>query len=76
MTLREAYNMLDAAPIGDTPSAVNPHLTKSIAVQIVRNAAATLGCPRGTTLGPDDLVDPITEKRVWQVFKNQVRPRY
>lgn len=76
MTLKEAYALLDSAPTGDSPSAVNPNLTLSIAVKIVRDAIATLGRPRENPCGMDDQIDPLSEKRVWQVVRNRKHPKY
>lgn len=76
MTLREAIALLDAAPYTDQPSAINPNLTQKQSVDIVRAAAATLGHPKDKPCGLDDQVHPIVEKHVWQVSKDQKRPRY
>ena len=76
MKLKEAIELLDKAPTGNEPSRLNPNLTQSQSVQIVRNAVATLGRPKGSPCGPDDDIDPLMEKRVHQVSRNQKRPRY
>lgn len=76
MKLKEAIALLDAAPACDEPSRLNPHLTQSEAVEIVRRAVATLGQPKDKPCGPDDQIDPIAERRVYQVTRNQLRPRY
>lgn len=76
MKLSEAYKLLDQAPCGDEPSALNPNLPQAVAVKIVRDAVATLEQPLKKPCGPEDQISPLAEKRVWQVFKNQKRPRY
>jgi hypothetical protein len=64
----KALKMLESAPIGNTPSAINSALTQAQAVNIVTKAIAA---KEG-----DYNLDELTEKRVWQVVKNQRRPRY
>lgn len=76
MKLKDALVLLDNAPVGETPSRLNPSLTQTQAVTIVRNAVAILGRPKDSPCGPDDDIDPLMEKRVHQVSKNQKRPRY
>jgi len=76
MKLKEALELLDAAPCGDAPSKLNPCLTQQQAVKIVRDAVATLGQPKDKPCGLDDDIDPLAEKRVRQVSKNQKRPKY
>lgn len=76
MTLKEAYQLLDEAPKSDKPSRLNKFLTESQAVEIVRNAVATLGQPHNQPCQLDEHIDPLAEKRVHQVCKNQVRPNY
>ena len=76
MKLKEALLLLDAAPVSDKPSKLNPSLTQSQAVKIVKDAVATLGIPRDKILGPEDEIDPLAEKRVHQVHRNQKRPKY
>lgn len=75
MTLKKAYELLVKAPCGDEPSRLNPNLTQKQAVEIVRNAVATMGRPRDNPCCPDEFIDPIAEKRVLQVFANRRRPR-
>lgn len=70
MTKAEARTMLDAAPCGDKPSAINPGITQADAVRIVMNA---IGLEDAITSDP---LNALLEKRVWQVFKNQKRPNY
>lgn len=76
MKLREAIALLDAAPTGEEPSAVNRGLTKTVSVRIVRNAVATMGQPKDNPCGMEDDIDPLMELRVHQVHRNQKRPRY
>ena len=72
MTLQEANALLDTAPTGDKPSRLNPGLTLTQAVEIVR---------KGINSGPRALasdginLDPLMEKRVYQVTRNRKRPR-
>ncbi len=73
MTLQEANELLDAAEVSDQPSRLNAGLTQAQAVEIVR---------KGINAGPRALaadginLDPMMEKRVHQVTRNQRRPRY
>lgn len=76
MTLKQAQTILETAPTGEAPSRLNPSLTQAQAVQIVRNALATMGRPKDNPCGLDDQIDPLMEKRVHQVTRNQRRPRY
>ena len=66
MTKNEALELLRAAPISDNPSKVNPSLTQKQGVEIVI----------GGVNASRDPLPTIMEKRVWQVVKNQRRPRY
>jgi len=68
MTKAEALEMLDKSPCGDCPSRINPSLTQADAVRIVRAGINAPSIP--------DPFDGLFEKRVWQVFKNQKRPKY
>ena len=73
MTLQEANTLLDTAPVGDKPSRINRCLTQTQAVEIIRKGINS--GPRA--LGDDKInLDPLMEKRVWQVVRNQVRPKY
>lgn len=76
MKLKEALELLDKSPCGDVPSKLNPCLTQKQAVDIVKKAVATLGRPKDAPCQLDEDVDTLMEKRVWQVYKNQKRPRY
>ena len=76
MKLKEAIELLDKAPNDNKPSRINPSLTQAQAVLIVRNAVATLGRPKDNPCGPDDDIDPLMEKRVYQVTRDQKRPKY
>lgn len=72
MTLEEANRMLDQAPCGIAPARINPGMTQAQAVDIVRKG---INGPRALQADGVNL-DPMLEKRVWQVFKNQKRPKY
>ena len=67
VTKQKALELLSSAPVGDTPSRVNPGLTTKQAVDIVRAAV------EDESTG--DPLDRLMEKRVWQVHRNQRRPR-
>jgi hypothetical protein len=67
MTKGEALLMLKSAPRSGKPSKVNRSLTEQQSVNIVETYVLSLSA--GTVL------DDITEKRVYQVSKNQRRPR-
>ena len=68
MNREKALKMLDEAPSGDKPSRCNPSLTQKQGVEIIRKAVLTLD--------PDKPLNSIFEKRVWQMYKNQKRPKY
>jgi hypothetical protein len=51
-------------------------LTQAQAVKIVENAVATLGRPKNNPCQPEDDIDPLMEKRVYQVTRDQRRPKY
>lgn len=70
MTLKEANQLLDQAPSDDKPCRCNKGLTRAQAVDIVRR-----GINDGRW-GPDDILDPLMEKRVLQMHQNRVRPTY
>jgi hypothetical protein len=76
MKLKDALVLLDHAPISDKPSRINPCLTEGQAVDIVLKAVATLGRPKDNPCGPEDDIHPLMEERVYQVARNQKRPRY
>ena len=67
MTREEAIEMLRKAPKGDKPSRINSVFTQAQAVELV------LGWVRGLKEG--EVLPEIFEKRVWQVSKNQRRPK-
>jgi hypothetical protein len=72
MNLQEANTMLDAAPLSDAPSRVNPNLTRSQAIEIVRQA---INGDRPRAFQSDGItLHPIFEKRVYQVCLNRKRP--
>ncbi len=64
MTKNEALKLLKSAPQGDTQSRVNPALTQAQVVKIVENGL------------PDGELPRLYERRVWQVVRNQKRPRF
>ena len=66
MNKKEALAMLAVAPRGRVPSRINPGITEAQFVEIIRKAILA---------GPDK-VDGIYERRVYQAYKNQKRPRY
>ena len=69
MTKEEALEWLKTAPQDEyTPSRVNPGFPQVIAVKIIREGIESF--PDGSKL------NKLFEKRVWQVVKNQVRPRF
>ena len=69
MTKEDALDLLETAPQNEyKPSRVNPSLPQAISVKIVREGIEKF--PDGTKLSG------LFEKRVWQVVKNQVRPRF
>ncbi len=69
MTKEEALELLETAPQDEyIPSRVNLGLSQAMAVNIVRNGIEEF--PDGTKLSR------LFEKRVWQVAKNQVGPRF
>lgn len=65
----EALKMLDNAPQSDDkPSRLNPVMSQKQGVEIIR---------KGLARWPDDRpLNALYEKRVWQMFKNQKRPKY
>jgi hypothetical protein len=68
MLVSEALEMLTRAPQGEKPARINPVMSQAQAVDIVR---------KGLLSHPlDSKVSALYEKRVWQVFKNQRRPKY
>ncbi len=67
MTKDEALEMLKNAPSGDVLSKINTGLTQRQCLDIVRSAVENYA--------KIELTD-ILEKRVYQVCRNQRRPRY
>ena len=68
MLVSEALKMLESAPQSEKPAAINRVLSQKQAVDIVRKGLLSKS--------PDSRLDRLYEKRVWQVFKNQRRPKY
>ncbi len=72
MTVKEANALLDAADASDKPARINPAITRTQAVEIVRKGIN--GNPRA--LAADGInLDPMMEKRVRQVTQNRKRPK-
>ena len=67
MTKTQALELLKTAPRNSTPSRVNPSFTTAQATEIVESAIDD---------SRDGTLSKLMEKRVWQVVKNQKRPRY
>ena len=72
MTVKEARELLKTAPMGEGPSKVNPSLTRSQGVDIVRKGIESYA----EQYGEDFILTGLYEKRVYQVIRNQRRPRY
>ena len=72
MTIKEALALLEDAPSDDTPSAVNQAFTTSQSVTIILEGILSYLKKNDE----DYVLSDIYEKRVWQVVKNQRRPRY
>lgn len=68
MTVQDALVMLDNAPQSEKPAAINKVMSQKQAVEIVRKGLASWPLTKE--------LNALYEKRVWQVFKNQKRPRY
>ena len=64
----QAIELLKTAPRGSKPSRVNPSLTQAQAVEFVE----------GWIAGKEDdyILPDLFEKRVYQVARNQRKPRY
>jgi len=73
MTPEQAIALLDAAPKRDKQSRINPALTEAEAIKIVRDAMSPPVSAR--VLLPNGHLEPLMEKRVLQVTRNQRRPR-
>ncbi len=72
MTIKEALVLLEDAPSDDRESAVNPSFTTSQTLTIVLDGILAYLKKNDE----DYVLSDIYEKRVWQVVKNQRRPRY
>lgn len=68
MTKEEALELLKDAPYDDKPSRLNPILTQKQAVDIVLKPIEKMKT--------GEVLDWIFEKRVYQVTRDQKRPRY
>ena len=69
MTVNEALELLLNAPCSNKPSKVNPALTELQVLEIM-----TTGLEE--SLLPNGHLRPAIEKRIYQVARNQKRPRY
>lgn len=72
MTKERALKLLESAPCDDKPSKLNRVFTRKEATQIIKEGID--GLPDGgwfTGLGAH-----LMEKRLWQVVKDQRRPKY
>jgi len=68
MTVKEAREMLATAPRDEKPARLNPALTRKQAVAMVE---------RSLSKEPEDkLLDSFYQKRVFQVCRDQRRPRF
>jgi hypothetical protein len=68
MTKEEALKMLDAAPKSHKPSKVNRSISIAQGVQIIKDYIVTLE--------PGEVLKDLMEKRVYQVCRDQRRPKY
>ena len=69
MKTKEALELLETAPQSEAkPCATNKGLTQKQAVEIVRNGLLSKNL--------EDNLNSLYLKRVWQVVKNQKRPKY
>ena len=69
MNTKEALKLLETAPQSDTKkAAINKIMSQKQAVDIVRKGLLAKN--------PEDNLDSLYLKRVWQVVKNQKRPKY
>ena len=68
MTKEEALKLLETAPQSDAKSRVNPSFSQRVSVKIVRKGIESI--PDGYKL------NKLFEKRVWQVVRNQIRPKF
>ena len=72
MTAKEALKLLETAPTSEKPSKINPILTQTQSVDIVRKGVESYV----EQYGEDFVLMDLYEKRVYQVVRNQRRPRY
>ena len=74
MTVKEAKILLNTTIITDKPSKINPSLTQKQVFTIVKE---TIEDYEGTKKEKNSFVLPdIIKKRVYQVIRNQRKPRY
>ena len=73
MTIKEAQHLITTAPQSDgKKSRMNPSLTQLQVWSIVNNWLEATEKEKG----PDYTIDHLMEKRVYQVVRNQRRPRF
>lgn len=72
MTVKEANILLKTAKTGKCPSKLNPSFTQNQAIEIIRKGLVSYGERRGE----DFILPDLFEKRVYQITRNQRRPRY
>ena len=72
MIIKEALELLETAPTGESLSKVNPSLTQGQSVTIIRKGILSYLDENDE----DYVLSDIYEKRVYQVVRNQRRPRY
>jgi hypothetical protein len=70
MDVKEALELLKSAPQSEVkPAALNKVMTQKLAVDIVKKGLLS-------RVEANYILDSLYEKRVWQVVKNQKRPKY
>lgn len=72
MTVKEAKKLLKTAPASEKPSKLNPSLTQNQGLDIIRQGIESYEAEHGA----DFILPDIFEKRVYQITRNQRRPRY
>ena len=72
MTVTEALELLKTAPKSEKPSRLNPSLTQNQGLDIIRKGVESYGEKHGK----DFILSSLYEKRVYQIVRNQKRPRY
>ena len=73
MTVKEAQKLMKTAPCSETKkSRMNPSFSQAQMHKIVQDWLDG----HETEKGPDAVLDNLFEKRVYQIVKNQRRPRF